>query len=173
MAELVGSVLFGADDIVTEMVRLRIPHMRESSFGPCTALGVVRRGELIGGAVFHNYRGHDIEMSAAFDRPDWCLPQTVRTLFSYPFVQLGCIRMTTITGRRNKRARSANERNGFKLEGVARRALDGREDAFIYSMLREECRWIPQPTRHETKIGHPGCDGLRFGQHQNRPLYGA
>ena len=143
---IVRSILYGADELVTEFVRVRIPHMAAIgvSFGPCTAMGVIRRGVLVGGVVWHNYRKHDIEMSAAFDTPAWCLPQTMRDLWAYPFTQLGVVRVTTITGRKNKRARSANVRQGFKLEGVARRALDGRQDAIVYGMLREECKWIKE-----------------------------
>lgn len=139
---IIDSLLYGASEVVSEFVRARIPHMQGHTFGPYRAIGVIRGNALVGGVVFHNYRHHDIEMSGAFDTPRWCLPQTLRDLFAYPFIQLGCARMTTITGRKNKRARSADERLGFRLEGVARRALDGKQDAMIYGMLREECRWI-------------------------------
>ena len=144
--QLLGSVLFGADELVAEFVRVRIKHLRspEHTFGKCAALGVVSGPDqvLIGGVVFTNYRGFDIEMSGAFDKPWWCRHDTLRTLFSYPFGQLNCIRMTTVTGKKNKAARRIDEHMGFKLEGVARRGLDGVEDACIYSMLRHECRWI-------------------------------
>jgi hypothetical protein len=50
---IVGSILIGADEMVSAMVAARIPHV---SFDRYTALGVVRRGALIGGAVYHNYR---------------------------------------------------------------------------------------------------------------------
>ncbi|WP_141339700.1 GNAT family protein [Bradyrhizobium sp. USDA 3458] len=141
--QLVGSLLLGADEFIAQMVQSRIPHMRDSNgFGSCVAIGVVRRGVLLGGAVFHNFRGHDIEMSAAFDRPDWCLPGTMRGLYDYPFNQLGCTRMTTITARGNKHAREIDERMGFKLEGVIRKGISPTEDAFVFGMLKSECRWI-------------------------------
>lgn len=146
---LIGSILYNDTETVAKFVARRIPQLagRTFQFGPdgrpmFTALGVVRRGKLAAGIVFHNYHGHDIEMSAASDDPLWCLPQTLRDLFAYPFQHLNCVRMTTITGRKNKMARKIDERLGFKLEGVARKGLDGKEDAMIYSMLKEECRWI-------------------------------
>jgi hypothetical protein len=36
---------------------------------------------------------------------------------------------------------------GFRLEGMGRKAYDGRQDAAVYSLLRHECRWISQETR--------------------------
>lgn len=140
--QLFGSVLYGADELVSEFVRARIPHAQEFGFGPCKALGVVRGDKLLGGVVFHNFRGHDLEMSGAFDRADWIRPSTLRHLFSFPFGQLGCARMTTITGRKNKRARKLDEFMGFRVEGVIRKGLDGKEDCIVYGMLREECRWL-------------------------------
>lgn len=141
---VVGSILYGADDLVREFVRVRIRHMvaGNSRFGPSTAIGVIRRGVLVGGVVWHNYQKHDIELSAAFDTPAWCLPQTLRDIFAYPFLYLGVVRITTITGRKNKPARRFDERVGFRLEGVIRKGLDGREDNCVYGMTREECRWI-------------------------------
>lgn len=139
---IVGSILIGADDLVSEMVRSRIPQMRDRSFGECTALGVVRRGVLVGGWVYHRYRGFDVMISAAFDRPGWALPGTVRALFEYPFHQLGCERISAWTGKKNRKARKALEDLGFVLEGVCKRGYDGVEDACMYGLLKQDCRWL-------------------------------
>jgi len=135
---IIGSILFGADEFVSNLVASRIKHM-QAPFGPCTALGIVRGGNLIGGVVYHNFRGHDIEASIAIDRAAF-LPW--RALFAYPFEQLGCTRLTAFTGRKNKKARKLLENLGFRLEGVHARGLDGITDAMSYGMLRDDCRWI-------------------------------
>jgi len=135
---IIGSILFGADEFVSNLVASRIKHM-QAPFGPCTALGIVRGGNLIGGVVYHNFRGHDIEASIAIDRAAF-LPW--RALFAYPFEQLGCARLTAFTGRKNKKARKLLENLGFRLEGVHLRGLDGITDAMSYGMLRDDCRWI-------------------------------
>lgn len=142
--QVVGSVLYGADDLVATMVASRIAHVGGAGFGPCTALGVVRSGTLLGGVVFHNYRpqARIIEMSGAFDRADWARPSTLRRLFAYPFIDLACQNLVTFTGRKNKRARRIDEGLGFKLVGIIHRAIDGREDACLYQMPRDECRWL-------------------------------
>jgi RimJ/RimL family protein N-acetyltransferase len=51
-------------------------------------------------------------------------------------------RVTAVTGRKNKKARKALEVMGFVLEGNMERGLDGFENALIYGLLRENCRWI-------------------------------
>lgn len=143
---LVGSILVGADDLVGEMICSRIPHMHECP-RPSTALGVVRRGVLLGGFIYYRYSGFDVHLGAAFDRPGWALPDTLRALFNYPFNDMDCSRMTAITGRRNKKARKGLVDLGFTLEGVHPRGLDGREDAISYGMLKDNCKWIKP--RHE------------------------
>lgn len=137
-----GSVLYGADMVVSQYVASRISVVSDRGFGPCRALGVIRGGKLIGGVVFHSYKGHDIEMSAVMDDPRWARPGVMMRLFSYPFIQLGCARMTTITGASNTAARRADEHMGFVQEGVHPKGWDGVEDAVSYGMLRENCRWL-------------------------------
>lgn len=141
MIQQIGSVLFGADDVVSEFVRSRMPVAR-ASFGPCSALGVVRDGVLVGGVVYHNYTGFNLEVSLAFDDPRWCSRATLRTLFAYPFLQLGCERITCIVGKGNKKSRRLTEGVGWKLEGVHPKAADGKQAAISYGMLRDDCKWI-------------------------------
>ena len=150
---MVGSILLGADELVSEMVAARIPHMRGKTFGACTALGVVRGGYLLGGVVYHNYTGHDIQASLAFDRPGWALPGTLRALFGYPFNDLKVSRMTAIIGRKNKRSRKLCEGLGFKLEGVHAKGLDGFQDAMTFGLLKENCRWIKDRTHGQINAG--------------------
>lgn len=112
------------------------------------AIGVLRGSELVGGVVYHNYREHDIELSCAATDPRWLSRGRLSVLFGYPFIQLGCLRVTAVAARSNKRARRMNERLGFKLEGCARKAWEGK-DAMLYGMLREECRWLRYPNGKE------------------------
>ena len=105
------------------------------------ALGAVRNGVLIGGVVYTNYRGCDIEMLAAAESPRWITRAHLDAFFGYPFRQLGCLRVTAIIEKRNKHARKFVERLGFYHEGTHPKAMDGRT-ALTYGMLRKYCRWI-------------------------------
>lgn len=138
----VGPLLYGADRIVIPFVAARIRDV--SDFGPCTSIGVVRGGVIIGGVIYHGFRKDDgdIQVSIAFDSPRWATRQTLAELFAYAFVTLDCVRMTAFANRRNKRSRRLLEGLGFRLEGIARKAVARRNDACMYGLLRDECRWL-------------------------------
>ena len=139
---IVGSVLYGADQAVMEWVINKVPIMMgRTPHNAFCALGVVRRGNLVGGVVFSNYRpGIDIEISIAATTPAWLFPDTLVRLYDYPFQQLGLPRMSAIISRKNKRCRELAEGVGWKLEGVSRRNYDGRNDACIYGLFKHELR---------------------------------
>jgi RimJ/RimL family protein N-acetyltransferase len=157
MPELIGSVLFGADEFVGTYVQAKLGS--EAKFaGGYSALGVVRRGVFIGGVVYHNFLqmpfGNAVEVSFAFDDPSWALPQTMRTICSYPYLQLSCVRVTAIVAKGNKRSRQMVEWIGFKREGVHPKGIDGKQTAISYGMLREDCRWIKE---RDAKSRDPAC----------------
>jgi RimJ/RimL family protein N-acetyltransferase len=134
---IVGSVLYGADKQVLEWVTKHVPVLMGRPPGNAfSALGVIRKGQIVAGAVFHNYRpGIDIEVTIAATDPSWAMPSTLRRLFTYPFDQLSVPRMTCVIGRKNKRCRRFSEGIGWKLEGVSRKNYDGVQDACIYGMF--------------------------------------
>src|SRR5688500_20014283 len=100
-----GAVLYPdsleEQDHIIKFVCDRIPGM-----GPpvnAVGLGIVQDEQLIGGFVFSNFTGHNIEVSAAVDRASWVTRGTLDQMFGYPFRQLGCTRITAITREDNKR----------------------------------------------------------------------
>ncbi len=107
-----------------------------------SALGIMHDNALIGGAVYHDYQRHNIEMSLATTDKRWCTRKILKGLLSYPFEQLGVVRVGAMCSKKNRQMRSILERIGFKMEGCARKAFDGKNDAIIYSMLNNECRWL-------------------------------
>jgi RimJ/RimL family protein N-acetyltransferase len=140
---IVGSILLYADEFVKTFVAARIPQMQGAQFAPRdTALGVIRNGKFCGGVVFHEYTGSTVFMSAAMDNPRWGLPGTLRALFAYPFDTLKVENLLTATGRKNERARKADEDMGFKLVGMVRHYFGKGQDAALYQMTRSDCRWL-------------------------------
>lgn len=152
----VGACLFGADRQVADWVAARIPAMvaARRRFAGAAAIGIVRRDRatghavLAGGVVFTGHTGTDVEVSGAVVPGFRCSPATLRLVLAYPFGQLGCERLSIATGRKNKAARAFAERLGFRIEGVRRRGLDGRQDAILYGLLREECRFLTKGSSH-------------------------
>jgi RimJ/RimL family protein N-acetyltransferase len=135
-------VLFNADAPVLAFMREHLPTVKD--WGPCKTLGILRDGGLIGGIVFNNYHPEigDVMISAAFSTAQWARPRTLRRVFAYPFIDLGCKRLTDHVPRRNKPARAFAEKAGFRLEGVKKGGFDGRQDLILYGMLRKDCRFL-------------------------------
>jgi RimJ/RimL family protein N-acetyltransferase len=111
--------------------------------GMFQALAVLNdNGEFCAGIVISEYRGHDCQISCATETSVAWRPSVIATVFEYIFTQLGCARCTSITKKTNKRTRAFLEGLGFKLEGRLRRGFDGTQDALLYGLLAEECRYL-------------------------------
>jgi RimJ/RimL family protein N-acetyltransferase len=113
-------------------------------------------GEFVGGCIVANLRagqyGNDCEISCAAETSMAFRPHVCTAVFDYVFGQLDCTRLTAITTKRNKRTRAFLQALGFMLEGNARRGYDGKRDALIFGLLREDCRYLgaggPNGKRH-------------------------
>lgn len=140
-AAICRQVLLVHDDRrIAEWVKERSPVPVD--FGRCTAFGILQDGALVGGVVFNNYRRFDVWMSVVLQDGAAVTRQTIRTLCEYAFGQLNVRRVTSITGKKNRKARKALRALGFIEEGSAKYALDGVQTAVQYGLLRENCRWI-------------------------------
>lgn len=120
--------------------RLRVSAFDLVGQMPFEAAASIVRNQLMGAVLYTNYRGPSIEMTCAGE-PGWLTRTHLREFFAYPFLQLGCRRVTGIVHRKNKHARKINERLGFKLEGVCRHGFENG-DACVYGLTREDCKWI-------------------------------
>jgi len=106
---------------------------------PYTVFLACKGTDATGVILYKNYSSGDIEMVCAGE-PGWVTPGVLKFVFSYPFEQLNCNRITCLAHRKNKAMRGYLERMGFKLEGVKRKALNGA-DLCIYGLLKGEKRW--------------------------------
>ena len=114
-------------------------------FGECNGL-IVGETEVIAAVIYHEYHvynnGSTIQASIASLDPHWCTKPILRTMFEYPFLDIGVSCLRVVCRRSNKHSRRFVRRLGFMEEGVARREWDGEEDVVSYSMFPEECAWI-------------------------------
>lgn len=118
-----------------------------ADWGPSRAIGILRHGELVAAAVFSQYRHPNIEISFVTSSPRWATPEAVRAVMRYPFVQLGCKRITSVTEAKNQRARAFLCRLGFRQEGIHPDALP-TGDAITYGLLaRDAARWLAEEDR--------------------------
>src|SRR5262245_44580011 len=113
-----------------------------ADFHPCTAIGVAQGGDIVAAAIYNNYRPPDIEITFATSSPRWATRSAIRAMLHYPFVQLGCKRLTAVTAAQNAPARVFLLRLGFCQEGIHRDALP-TGDAVSYGLLaKDAARWI-------------------------------
>lgn len=103
---------------------------------PLSCIGIEKDGEIIGGAVFNNYEGKDIHLSAA--GRGWTRG-FLAEVGHYVYTVLDCQRMTVITAHPGV-VRLA-EKLGGQVEGLLRSHFGAGEDAFIVGVLREEYRF--------------------------------
>jgi RimJ/RimL family protein N-acetyltransferase len=105
-------------------------------------IGVLTGGNLAGGVVYSEYRGHDIRANIASTSPRWLSRDVLWQLFKYPFKQLGCARITVIVSDDNPRSERLARWLGFVPEGRIRAGMSTGRDALVFGMLQNECRWI-------------------------------
>jgi RimJ/RimL family protein N-acetyltransferase len=138
-------ILAGDRERVAAFVNARIRDGHDISKG-YEALGALdESGNLIGGFVFYNWTqypdGGDVWIAVAGGGP-WLTRANLREWFSYPFLQLGCNRVTSLVAKSNRKSRELVERLGGVREGRIRGARGPGKASIIYGMLKSECKWI-------------------------------
>lgn len=112
-----------------------------ADFRPCIAMGIIDGDKRLAGIVYNLFSWPHISASIASDDPRWCNRRILRGIFSYPFGQLNCQRVTAITEDKNQPARAFLCRLGFREEGTLRKWFPNG-DGIAFGMLVEECRWF-------------------------------
>lgn len=130
---------------VADWVAAQIPGC-ERGFGACKALGVVRRGELIGGIVFNNWSPEHgtIEISAR-GLPGWITRPVINEAFDYAFSF--CQMVVATNSEKNTPARTVWERLGATRIDVPR--LWGRDCAgVVYTFTDDQWNASKFRNRH-------------------------
>lgn len=131
-------LVFGWDRAVSRWVGDRVDI---EEFGPCRTIGIADDRGLIAGVVYNHFDPPDIRATIASTTPAWGSRTSLRAIFAYPFIQLGCGRITAVTESKNQPSQAFLCRLGFRQEGILRQRFT-TGDAVIYGLLRDECRWL-------------------------------
>lgn len=102
-------------------------------------LGSIKDGQVVAVVAFFDYSVHDIRLSICMEKSGGS-KRLLLEVFDYVFRQIGCSRCTAIIRPSNTKSIVLAERLGFKKEGVLRRYC-GEEDAYLFGLLKEECRY--------------------------------
>jgi len=133
-------VVWGEDERVGAWVAERVS---ATTFGPFTAIGLERNGELVAGLVYNMFTGPSINMHVALDPILRMVSREhLAIAFGYPFNQLKCKRITGRVHALNFKAQRFDEHLGFIREGIERCGAADGADIILYGMLRAECRWL-------------------------------
>lgn len=140
MKQLVGNVLYGFDRDVALWVQDRIPEYTADI--NAKALGVVQDGELVAGVTYEHWNGVHLQPNIAIDSKRWANRDTLRQLFSYPFVQLNCEAMTILVAASNEKSLTLVTKMGFELEAMIKFAAYDGSAMIVLKMYRDSCKWI-------------------------------
>jgi Wiskott-Aldrich syndrome protein len=75
---------------------------------PYICIGIVRNGTLAAACLYNNFNLPDVQMTIASTSPRWSTRQVIARLFSYPFLELGCGRVSALTRVHNQLARGTS-----------------------------------------------------------------
>lgn len=119
---------------------------------PGVGLGVVDdKGKALAGVVFNRYRkmkyGNDVCVNIVVTDKRWAQRWVIRYLFDYAFNKAGCTRMTAVIREGNEKSVRLCTKLGFKKHGVIPRGFNGKSNALVFGMLKEQCKWLKDESR--------------------------
>lgn len=106
-------------------------------------LGLESDGELIAGVVYEGYNRFNVWMHVAAEPGGkWLNRSFLRYCYHYPFVELGCKRVSGYVEASNLASRRFCEHLGYAQEAVLSGAASDGGDVILYVMRREDCRYL-------------------------------
>ena len=105
-------------------------------------LGLERDGELIAGVLYEGWNGRNVWMHVAIAPGARITREYIRHCFRYPFIELGCRRISGYVNASNKAACRFDEHLGFRQEAALIGAAPDGGDVIVYVMWREDCKYV-------------------------------
>lgn len=148
-------VVLGQDDRIGHFVM----HYAGGSYvsGRGVGIGLEENGKLLAGVLYEDYNGASVlGHVAALPGKAWLNREFLWICFAYPFCQLHVKKIIGLVGEKNEAAREFDENLGFVLETALKDAHpDG--SLLVYSMTREQCRWLNIKLRKIPSHGQSEC----------------
>lgn len=107
--------------------------------------GIVQKrdGRIIAAVLYQDCNSTNVFVHVAGEPGErWGTKSFLYWTMHYPFVQLGCSRMTGWVEVDNMAARKFDEHLGFKQEAILKGAGQHGQDVIVYAMHRQDCRWL-------------------------------
>jgi RimJ/RimL family protein N-acetyltransferase len=91
-----------------------------------------------------------VHITSAIDNPKFMTRRLLHAIFATCFSRAA--RVTAMCRPENEKSIRAIRHLGFQYEGYCRLGLEGKWDALVFGMLRNECRWIRAPKEKTYEI---------------------
>lgn len=113
-----------------------------------TSIGVfdTEKNCLVAGVYYEGFTGYNIFMHYAL-QPGAVTRDALWYVFYYPFVELGCSRITGMVWEENEKSLRVAHKLGFREEARIAGASKAGKDIIVLRMLKEECRWLVRGKR--------------------------
>lgn len=98
--------------------------------------------DLVAGVVYGEYNRVNVWMHVAIVPNRRATMEFVWYVFHYPFVELGCKRVSASVEASNAASRRLCEHLGFEQEAVLHGAASDGGDVILYVMWKESCRYV-------------------------------
>lgn len=146
-------ILYGYEHAVIPWFVEQVPDITIQDFKEGKSIAIMDGNEIICAVVYNNfYEASGIQMSvAALPGRKWAYPQFLGAFFTYPFVQLGVRRVTSVVSSNNAPSRNLALRLGFQDEGTLRKAGAHGEDLHVMGLLKHECRYLEEGSSYGKK----------------------
>lgn len=125
---------------VLQFVKKYIPLLASEKMN---AIGLKRDGELVAGILYERWTPHSVWVHlASVPGKRWANRDFLYYCFAYPFLQVGVTKLLGFVESSNMEARKLDEHLGFVQEAVLTNCTMDGGDAIIYSMTKEQCRFL-------------------------------
>lgn len=104
-------------------------------------------GNLVAGAVYENYSETNIFVHLAIEEKHSSTKNFLFYGFYYPFVELGCDRITALVKSTNTESAALCVHLGMELEAVLYGACVGGH-ILVYRMFKKDCKWLSLGDKH-------------------------
>lgn len=106
------SLVFGRDEEIAAYLEGKLSTRLTP---PYTTIGIEADGRIVGGWLFNDYNGHNVEISVALDRP--LTRGMIKAVSHYCFSQMKVRRVTARCRESNTKSAALIRRLGFRHEG--------------------------------------------------------
>jgi RimJ/RimL family protein N-acetyltransferase len=144
-------ILYGKNKELTDWVSYNVLGITKAYDDNSKAIGNIVDGELVAAVTYNHFRARPtgefltVEMGIYTTHPKWATRDFLRAIFEYPFIQIGMPRVETSCEAKNTKVVEFNKKMGFVFEGIRREYWPMGGDAMLFSMLKDECKWLTKP----------------------------